>query len=73
MGLKAFKYYTSTPPFVINKKYKRIKTKRRDEKNEVRKYNKSDQGTQVNEVQKQFIFRSMNCLEAHRSNSNSEA
>jgi len=28
MGLRAFKYYTSTPPFVINKKYK-IKTKRK--------------------------------------------
>jgi len=73
MGLSAVKYYTSTPPFVFNKKYKRIKTKRRDEKNEVRKYNKTDQSTHYNEVQKQFIFRSMNCSEAHRSNSNSEA
>jgi len=74
MGLRAFKYYASTPPFVINKKYKRIKTKRRDEKNEVRKKNnKSDQSTQYNEVQKQFIFRSMNYSEAHRSNSNSES
>jgi len=46
MGPKAFKHYTSTPPFVINEKYKRIKTKRRDEKNKVRKYIKSDQSTQ---------------------------
>jgi len=59
MGLRAFKYYTSTPPFVINKKYKKIRTKRRDEKNEVRKYNKNDQSTQYNEVQKH-----MNCSEA---------
>ena len=50
MGLRAFKYYTSTPPFVINKKYiKKLKTKRRDEKNKVRKYIKSDQSTQYNE------------------------
>jgi len=67
MGLRAFKYYTSTPLFVINKKYKLIKTKRRDEKNEVGKYTKSDQSTQYNEVQKKFIFRSINCSEAHRS------
>jgi len=73
MGLRAFKYYISTPPFVINKMYKRINTKRRDEKNKVRKYIKSDQSTQYNEVQKQFIFRSIICSEAHRSNSNSEA
>jgi len=73
LGLRAFKYYTSTPPFVINKKYKRIKTKRRDEKNKLRKYIKSDQSTQYSEVQTQFIFRNMNCSEAHMSNSNSEA
>jgi len=29
VGLKAYKYYTSTPPFVINKKYKKLKTKRK--------------------------------------------
>jgi len=59
MGLRAFKFYTSTPPFLINKKYiKKIKTKRRDEKNVVRKYNKSDQSTQYNEVQKHELFRS---------------
>jgi len=58
IGLRAFKYYTSTPHFVINKKYiKKIKTKRRDGKNKVRKYIKSDQSTQYNEVQKL-------CLEA---------
>jgi len=27
MGLRAYKYYTSTPPFVINKKYKKDKKK----------------------------------------------
>jgi len=70
MALRVFKYYTSTPPFVINKKYiKKIKTKRRDEKNKVRKYIKSDQSTHYNEVQKQFISRSMNFSEAHRLNS----
>ena len=33
MGLSAYKYYTSTPPFVINKKYK----KNKDKKNDIRK------------------------------------
>jgi len=44
MGLRAFKYYTSTSPFVINKKYIK-KTKGKDEKNEVRKYKNYDQNT----------------------------
>jgi len=50
MGLRAFKYYTSTPPFVINKKYKKLKKKRKDEKN--------SEKLRKHIVQKQFIFRS---------------
>jgi len=39
MGLRAYKYYTSTPPFVINKKTnKRQKEEMR--KMKVRKFNK---------------------------------
>ena len=36
MGLRAYKYYTSTPSFVINKKINKRQT--RDEKNIVRKF-----------------------------------
>jgi len=40
MGLRAFKYYTSTPPFVINKKYelkdKKKKWEKQSEKNSIK-------------------------------------
>jgi len=39
MGLRAYKYYTTTPPFVINKLINK-RQKERDEKNIVRKFNK---------------------------------
>ena len=58
MGLRAFKYYTSTLSFVINKKYKKNKDKKKRLEKRSEKIRKNDQSTQYNEVQKHKLFRS---------------
>jgi len=58
MGLRAFKYYTFTPPFVINKKY------RRKQKKEMRK-TKWENSIRKHIVQNQFIFRSTWIVQKH--------